>query len=240
MKAPWIGVTPSHITSNSGVIQTSIPEAYFQAILRAGGIPILIPFEMDPALQAEFTSRLDGVMFSGGGDIQPSLYGSQPHPLVSSVDPVRDQLEIELFKQTLNTGKPFFGICRGLQLVNVALDGSLYEDILDQRPHALRHQYAPEYPRNHLAHRVRLEANSRIGALIPHHEIQVNSLHHQGIDRLAPDLRASGYAPDGLIEVVELPGYPFGLAVQWHPEWLTDSPDMQRLFSAFISACQPE
>lgn len=238
MKAPFIGVTATHITSKSGVIYTSVPEAYFQAIIRAGGIPIMVPFELDPKLHTQLVSILDGLLFSGGGDIHPSFYNNQVHPLVDEVDTRRDLLEIELFRQNLASGKPFFGICRGLQLANVALGGSLYEDILDQRPQALRHQYAPEYPRNHLAHPVRLEANSRIGELIPLPEIRVNSLHHQGIDRLAPDLRASGYAPDGLIEVVELPGYPFGLAVQWHPEWLTEDANMRRLFSAFIGACQ--
>ena len=238
MNAPLIGVTATHITSKSGVVYTSIPEAYFQAIIRAGGIPIMIPFELDPSLLNQFSRILDGLLFSGGGDIHPSFYNNQIHPLVDEIDVRRDQLEIELLKQTLAAGKPFLGICRGLQLINVALGGSLYEDILDQRPRALRHQYTPEYPRNYLAHPVRLEANSQIGALIPLPEIQVNSLHHQGIDRLAPDLHASGYAPDGLIEVVELPGYPFGLAVQWHPEWLTDDPDMLRLFSAFIGSCQ--
>jgi putative glutamine amidotransferase len=238
LNAALIGVTASHLTSKSGVVHTSIPEAYCQAILRAGGIPVLIPFDLDPSLQEQLTNRLDGVVFSGGGDIHPSFYNGQPHPLVDEVDTARDQLEIDLLKQTIRVGKPFFGICRGLQLINVALGGSLYEDLLDQRPQALRHQYAPEFPRNYLAHSVQLEANSQIGSLIPRPKIQVNSLHHQGIDRLAPDLQASGYAPDGLIEAVELPGYSFGLAIQWHPEWLTADQDMQRLFSAFIRACQ--
>jgi putative glutamine amidotransferase len=238
VKAPLIGVTATHITSKSGVIYTSVPEAYFQAIIGAGGIPIMVPYELDPNLLAQFISNLDGLLFSGGGDIHPSFYNNQIHPLVDEVDTRRDQLEIELFQQNLASGKPFLGICRGLQLVNVALGGSLYEDIFDQRPQSQRHQYASEYPRHYLAHPVRLEANSQIGALIPLPEIRVNSLHHQGIDRLAPDLRATGFAPDGLIEVVELPGYPFGLAVQWHPEWLTDDPNMLRLFNAFIGSCQ--
>ena len=240
MKAPLIGVTASHTTSKSGVVHTSLPEAYLQAIIRAGGIPIIIPFGMDPDLQEQFSARLDGIVFSGGGDIHPSFYNSQIHPLVDDVDTLRDQLEIDLLNRTTAAGKPFFGICRGLQLVNVALGGSLYEDLLDQRPEAIRHQYSPDFPRNYLAHPVQLEANSRIGSLLLQPEVKVNSLHHQGIDRLAPGLRASGYAPDGLVEVVELPGYPFGLAVQWHPEWLTGDPDMRRLFSAFIEACRSE
>jgi len=238
VKAPLIGVTASHLTSKSGLVYASVPEAYFQSIIRAGGVPVMFPYGLNPQLEAEFTSHLDGVLFSGGGDIHPSFYNSQDHPLVDEVDTSRDELELELLHQTIASGKPFLGICRGLQLVNVALGGSLFEDILDQRPEALRHQYAPEYPRDYLAHQVRLEAGSQLGELIPHPEIQVNSLHHQGIDRLAPGLRASGYAPDGLIESVELPGYPFGLAVQWHPEWLKDDPDMQNLFSTFIHSCR--
>lgn len=238
MKAALIGVTASHLTSKSGVLHTSIPEAYFQAILRSGGLPVLIPFDLESALLEQLVERLDGVLFSGGGDIQPSFYNGRPHRLVDGVDTARDQLEISLMEKIIQAGKPFLGICRGLQLVNVALGGSIYEDVLDQRPQALRHQYSPEFPRDYLAHSLRLEANTQIGTLIPHPQIQVNSLHHQGIERLAPNLLASGYAPDGLIEAVELPDYPFGLAVQWHPEWLTGDPDMQRLFSAFIGACQ--
>lgn len=238
MKAALIGVTASHLTSKSGVLHTSIPETYFQAILRSGGLPVLIPFDLGSALLEQLVERLDGVLFSGGGDIHPSVYNGRPHRLVDGVDTARDQLEISLVEQVVQAGKPFLGICRGLQLVNVALGGSIYEDVLDQRPQALRHQYSPEFPRDYLAHSVRLEAYTRIGTLIPHSHIQVNSLHHQGIERLAPNLLASGYAPDGLIEAVELPDYPFGLAVQWHPEWLTGDPDMKRLFSAFIDACQ--
>lgn len=233
-----IGVTARHATNTSGVVHTSIPEAYFQAIIRAGGIPTLIPFGMGPELQETFLARMDGMVFSGGGDIHPSFYNGHTHPLVDEVDTSRDQLEIEFFNQTVTAGKPFLGICRGLQLVNVALGGSLYEDILDQRPQSIRHQYSSDFSRNYLAHQVMLEANSRISSLIPQPDIQVNSLHHQGIDQLASGLRASGFAPDGLVEAVELPGYSFGLAVQWHPEWLTDDPDMQRLFSAFIEACR--
>jgi putative glutamine amidotransferase len=240
LNAALIGVTASHSTSKSGVVHTSIPEAYFRAILQAGGIPVLIPFDLDLSLQAQLTSRLDGILFSGGGDIHPSRYNGRSHPLVDRVDTARDQLEIDLLKQAIHVHKPFFGICRGLQLVNVALGGSLYEDILDQRPQALRHQFSPEFPRNYLAHSVQLEADSQIRSFIPRSKIQVNSLHHQGIEKLAPDLRASGYAPDGLIEAIELPGYSFGLAVQWHPEWLTTDQDMERLFSAFIRACQTQ
>ncbi len=239
MNAALIGVTASHTTSQSGLVQTSITEAYFQAILRAGGIPVLIPFEIDADKLEQLTERLDGILFSGGGDIQPSFYNGNPHPLVDGVDIGRDQLEIDLLKQAIRAGKPFLGICRGLQLINVALGGSLYEDLIDQRPGALRHQYAPEFPRDYLAHSVKLKENSQIRSLMLHPAIRVNSLHHQGIDRLAPDLRASSYAPDGLIEAVELPGYSFGMAVQWHPEWMIADQDMQHLFSAFTRACQP-
>lgn len=239
MKPALIGVTAKHTTSKSGVVHTAIPEAYFQAVIRAGGIPVLIPFDLDSNLEEVLADRLDGIVFSGGGDIHPSFYNGQPHPLIDEVDIARDQLEIDLLKQTIRFDKPFFGICRGLQLINVALGGSLYEDLLDQRPQALRHQYAPEFPRNYLAHAIRLDANSQIGSLIPRTIIQVNSLHHQGIERLASDLQASGYAPDGLIEAVELPDYRFGLAVQWHPEWLIEDQDMLHLFNAFVGACQP-
>jgi putative glutamine amidotransferase len=118
------------------------------------------------------------------------------------------------------------------------LGGTLYTHIGDQFPGALRHDWYPDIPRTYLAHPVRVEEGSRIGEIVGEPLLQVNSLHHQGIKYLSPGLRAVAFAPDGIVEAVELPEHPFGLAVQWHPEWLTDQDSMRRLFSAFVEAAR--
>jgi putative glutamine amidotransferase len=179
---------------------------------------------------------LDGILFTGGGDLDPGSYRSEPHPSVDGVDPDRDRVELQLFDATVKAGIPFLGVCRGLQLVNVGLGGTLYEDILDQRPEAIRHNYHPHWPRTYLAHPVQIEAGSRLEDILGRPSAQVNSLHHQGIRQLAPGLTPTAHAPDGLIEAVELPEYRFGLAVQWHPEWLPPEAAMDELFEAFTSA----
>ena len=138
----------------------------------------------------------------------------------------------------LEKGKPFFGICRGAQVVNVALGGNLYTHIEDQHPDALKHDYYPDYPRNRLSHPVRVEEGSRLAGIVDEPVLQVNSLHHQGIKGLAPTLKPVAYAPDGIIEAVELSDHPFGLAVQWHPEWLTDQQPMRNLFKAFVDSAR--
>ena len=126
--------------------------------------------------------------------------------------------------------------CNFFVAINVGMGGSLYEDILDQRPGALRHQYFPDWPRNHLAHTVQVEEQSRLAQILETTNIQVNSLHHQGVKELAPGLKPTAFAPDGIVEAFELPGHPFGLAVQWHPEWLQEHLPMQALFRSFVQA----
>jgi putative glutamine amidotransferase len=145
-----------------------------------------------------------------------------------------------LLEQAQSMELPFLGICRGLQLINVGLGGSLYEHILEQHEGALQHQYSPDWPRDYLAHSVQVRRDSLLGNILGVSELHVNSLHHQGVKELAPRLRATAYAPDGLLEAFELPDFPFGLAVQWHPEWLLGQPSSRALFQAFVAACKPE
>lgn len=236
MSGTVIGITTGRATNSQGRTNLRLPEDYVRALLRAGATPVLIPLGLSkPDLQA-LTERLDGILFSGGGDIHPSRYESQPHPMVDEVDEDRDRVEIEVARAAAREGKPFFGICRGLQVINVALGGSLYEDLLDQRPGSLRHQYYPERARDYLAHSVKVEPGSRLHEILAEPVVQVNSLHHQGVRRLASGLTPGAHAPDGLLESIELTGHPFGLAVQWHPECLPDDPAMHRLFKAFVEA----
>jgi putative glutamine amidotransferase len=237
---PLIGVITYRNQNQLGFTQFSASEAYTSSLVNAGGIPLLIPLGQPQANLEALLSSLDGILFTGGGDIAPERYGGAPNPLVSDIDPDRDRLEIDLVPQIIKIGKPFLGICRGLQVINVSLGGSLYEDITAQRPGSLKHQYFPGYPREHLAHPVQIETDSRLADILRDSQVQVNSLHHQGVKQLAQDLRPTAFAPDGIIEAFELPSYPYGLAVQWHPENLQAHQTMRDLFRSFVLAAQAE
>ena len=238
MAAPLIGILPSRKIDPEGADQIYIPESYVQAVANAGGAPLVVPLGLTADLLNEILPRLDGVLFSGGGDMHPDRYGSQMHPLVSSVDPDRDRVELYAFQEVIQQKTPFLGICRGFQVINVAMGGTLYEDILDQHPDSLDHRSQKGQPRNFLAHQVRIEPDSLLAQILGQSSVPVNSLHHQGVRQLAPRLAATARASDGIIEAFELAEYPFGLAVQWHPECLQEHESMRRLFQAFIQASQ--
>jgi putative glutamine amidotransferase len=233
---PIIGLTVYDGLSQSLSPISAINTAYVEAICQAGGLPILIPNRLYDGEWRDLYPRLDGVLFTGGGDISLAHFDGSPHPKIDDVNEERDTLELSLFRQAAQDGKPFLGICRGCQVANVALGGTLYTHIPEQRPGSVKHDWYPDIPRNTIAHPVRVEEDSRSAHIFGEPILQVNSLHHQGIKDLAPDLVAVGYAPDDLVEVIELPDHPFGIAVQWHPEWLTDQQPMRRLFTAFVEA----
>lgn len=236
MAAPVIGVTTSRMLNKQGLPAIYVMEAYVQAVAQAGGAPLLVPLGLGEQELQGIVARLDGVLLTGGGDIDPQQYMADGHPRVSEVDQDRDRVEIRLFKDVLQARLPFLGICRGLQLVNVALGGTLYTHITDQHRGALEHSFFPDWPRSHLAHTVQVEQGSWLASILGEQAIQVNSLHHQGVHKLAPGLQVSACAPDGLVEAIELSGHPFGLAVQWHPEWLLNQAGMRSLFRAFVEA----
>lgn len=238
MGRPVIGLTTRNVRDSRDIPSVSLLRAYLDALVRAGGAPLLIPSGLDEdGLQALY-GRLDGVLFTGGGDVALERFGGEPHPRVDEVDPERDAAEFTLLEAAARDGKPFLGICRGCQVVAVGLGGTLYTHIADQLPGALKHDYYPDWRRDHPAHPVRVEGGSRLAAILGAAELTVNSLHHQGARAVPAALRAVAHAPDGLVEALELPGHPFGLAVQWHPEWLADQLAAQDLFRAFSAACQ--
>jgi putative glutamine amidotransferase len=230
------------ITTGRGVVDGNetirLGEAYVQAVLRAGGIPLLLPPVGKLPLEAVLP-RLDGLLLTGGGDIDPVLFDGRRHPSIYGIDAERDELEIALVRAAVRQGLPFLAICRGIQVVNVALGGTLYTDIADQLPGALAHPWQAGAPRDRLVHPVKVEADSRLAEMLgASGQVQVNSLHHQGIQRLAAGLRSTATAPDGLIEAVEATTSPFGLAVQWHPECLPALAPMQALFQGLVTAAR--
>lgn len=212
--------------------------SYIEAIQAAGGIPLLIPLGLSEDDLCEVFERVDGLLLPGGGDVAARYYNSQHPDLISEVDEVRDEVEIFLARLAVQRQKPLLAICRGHQVLNVALGGTLYEDIPSQFPDALRHDNFNLFPRDHLAHPVAVTAGSRLAAqLNGAAEVQVNSLHHQGVRDVAPELSAVALAPDGVIEGIEVPGHPYAIGVQWHPENLINNdPLMLELFRGLTGA----
>lgn len=232
---PLIGITTNQSTNANGHPTVTLMQAYIHAIMQAGGVPVLIPSMIHEDGWDALYARLDGILFSGGGDIAIQHFAGEPHPRVYDVDPERDAIELNLIHASAADGKPFLGICRGCQLVNVGLGGTLYTHLADQLPGALDHAY-PGHLRTTLVHQVKIEEGTRVAEILGEPILRVNSLHHQGLKDLAPFLRPAAYAPDGLVEAVELPDHPFGIAVQWHPEWLTDQEPTRNLFRKFVEA----
>jgi putative glutamine amidotransferase len=232
---PLIGITTNQSTNIHGHPTVMLMQSYIRAVIQAGGVPVLIPSMIHDDGWDALYARLDGVLFSGGGDIAVGRFSGEPHPRVDDVDLERDSVELNMIHAAALDGKPFLGICRGAQLVNVGLGGTLYTHIQDQVPNSLDHAY-PGNMRTVLVHEVKIEDGTRIAEVLGEPIVQVNSLHHQGLKDISPSLRVAGHAPDGLVEAVELPDHPFGIAVQWHPEWLTDQESTRNLFRKFVEA----
>ncbi|MBN2501604.1 MAG: gamma-glutamyl-gamma-aminobutyrate hydrolase family protein [Anaerolineales bacterium] len=235
MQKPVIGITPRIIVKEQFPMIGS-PRSYIRALTAVGALPVVLPVGVSVNVLDELLDQLDGVVFSGGGDIETERFNGLPHEKIYDINPERDQMEIDVTEMVLRRKMPFLGICRGIQLLNVALGGTLYTHILDQLPGALDHSFKDGRAPEEIIHTIRLEPGSCLAQIIGEPEIEVNSLHHQGVWEIGEGLTATGYAPDGLVEAVELPDYPFGIAVQWHPEWLPEQAHATRLFEAFVTA----
>lgn len=208
---------------------------YAQAVLAAGGWPVMLPTLSSADYIELLAKRLDGLVLTGGVDIDPLSYGQNPQPGLGTVDPDRDALELMLARKAADHGLPTLGICRGAQVVNVALGGTLYQDVPTQLDRNANHQQAE--PRHRPSHAVQVEPGTRLYQLIGRDEIMVNSGHHQAVCDVANGLMVSARASDGVIEALEMPEHPFLLAVQWHPEGTAhfDEPSA-RLFAGLVTA----
>ena len=232
MKTPVIGVT----TSKTSAGDHTVHDTYAQSILCSGGIPVLLPIGISKVALTNLIKRLDGILLTGGGDIALRYFEGQPHIRIAEDPPGRDELELELVSLAVKGNLPLFGICRGVQMINVAMGGTLYTDIEDQFSREIRHDCYPGWPRDFLAHSVQIQPESKLSSIFGTDRVEVNSLHHQAIDQIAPGLVATAFSPDGLVEAVEIPGQCFGIGVQWHPECLPNASEMRALFKAFIEA----
>ena len=238
---PIIGTTVyRHQGDKDGSLaMMALTTAYIEAIEQAGGIPLMIPLGLEAADLLRVLDLVDGVLLPGGGDVDPVHYRAPMNPLIKSIDADRDTMEILAAQTAVSQQKPLLAICRGHQVLNVALGGTLWADISSQMPESIEHDFNHTQPRSFQAHKVTVLAESLLAAQLGATETAVNSLHHQGIRDLALELTAVATSPDGLIEGVEVTGHPFAIGVQWHPEWLVgDNAAMVRLFQGFVSAAQ--
>lgn len=237
MAAPLIGVTTSIVSGTEGE-RAVLNCAYLAALQRAGGVPILLPPQLEARARRRLFERLDGVLLTGGGDVNPRLFGEPRHPTVSGVSEARDALEIALVRHALRRRLPLLAICRGVQVLSVALGGTLYQDVAGDPGTAADH--SQQAPRHEPTHKVRIVRGSRLARVLGAEELEVNSFHHQAIKALGRGLRAAAFAEEGrLVEGAELPDASrFVLGVQWHPEELErDHPSARRLFRALVAAC---
>jgi putative glutamine amidotransferase len=236
MPLPVIGITTYNDKNIYGFPVAALSHKYIVALIEAGAVPVMIPSGIAENARKSLLRSLDGLLLSGGGDIAIERFNGKSTRHLQDVDPDRDEIELSLIQVVVESGIPFLGICRGFQVLNVALGGTLYTHIQDQFPGALKHDYDSGSQRQILAHEIVVEKTSRLAKILGVIKLKVNSLHHQGIKTLSPALRPTAYAPDGLVEAGELPDHPFGLAVQWHPEWLTHQKTSRQLFHAFVDA----
>lgn len=249
---PLIGVTTSEIRRTENV--ESIPEAepparyemalglpYLRGIEAAGGLPVVMP-PMHPTAIEPLLDRLDGICLSGGPDLDPAGYGAEPHPQLGPVEPDLDRFELAVARRADARGMPILAICRGTQALNVARGGALHQHLPELSTEIAHRQ---ETPGDQPSHPVQIEPGSRLAAALGDDEIEVsdrldvNSFHHQAIDRLGEGLQVVARAPDGTVEAVEDPARPFLVGVQWHAETLVHRPYEASLFRRFVESCRP-
>lgn len=231
-RRPLIGIS-SYPRTNSRIANRDVyplPTSYVDAVRGAGGTPLILPpGEPDPPRMLD---SLDGLILSGGGDVAPQRYAGGAHDTVYGVSEERDTFEIELARAALaRDDLPFLCICRGMQILNVALGGDLHPHLPDLGKSGIEHRL-PE--RLHTHHRTSVAPESRLASFLGSTDVNVCSWHHQAIRMLAPGLKAVAWAQDGIVEAVEHETHPLCIAVQWHPEMQTDDPAQRRLFRAFI------
>lgn len=215
----------------------ALSAAYTQAIINAGGIPLMIPLGLDPNAWVQIFDTVDGIMLPGGGDVSPASYDRPVETKLRGMDVDRDMFEIWLIHAAIAQKKPLLGICRGHQVINVALGGTLWQDVPSELPSDVHHDTQGIPARSHISHTATVDPDSRLGRSLQERVVNVNSIHHQAIRELGEGLVVTAVSPDNLIEGIELPDHPFAVGVQWHPEWLVQNdPIHRRLFASFVQA----
>ena len=243
--APLIGIPCRHdksvIYRKSNVNAQN--DSYLNAIHKVGGIPFLIPLNLDTPALRKLYNLADGILLAGGGDVNPALFGAEPFGNESDPQYDRDEMEILISRWAMEDQKPIFGICRGIQVLAVSVGGDIIQDLPKQMPEASEHKYVYLEDDNHtiedIVHRVILESDSRLQKILQSASLEVNSMHHQAVKSVPAPMQVVGVSSDGVIEAIEMPSHPFFVGIQWHPEVLIDKFDWAWiLMQAFVDACR--
>lgn len=211
-----------------------IAQDYLNAIWKAGAVPVLLPIDENTDRALEMLEMVDGLLISGGNDVSPKMYGSTENKC-GTLDLNRDAMEKCLLEKALEKDMPVLGICRGVQLMNAALGGTLHQDLPSE---GYPNHTIVDFKRNQATHTVDVKENTLLAKILGSGELGVNSFHHQAADQLADGLEAAAVSKEGIVESVYMPGKKFVLAVQWHPEMMYDSEVHKKIFDAFIEACR--
>lgn len=228
---PVIGITCDY---NWETGNSQIRPGYFEGVYRSGGLPFLIP-TVEASAARQIVSKLDGLLLTGGSDLDPYFYQMDPSPALGRVNPYRDELELTLCREAKQRALPVFGICRGVQLMNVAMGGDLYQDIASEMEAANIICHDQQAPVWYGSHEVTIKRGTRLQKILDAEKIRVNSFHHQAVRQLGSSLYPSAYASDGTIEAIESEDSAFFLGVQWHPERMLEDKIMIKLFEAFVN-----
>ena len=246
MNKPVIGVTCNYDTSDSFGIANGVGTAgqdwnyvagdYAYALEKAGAIPVLLPHLKDMAVLVPFLDTLDGLLVTGGHDVDPRNYNTRMSGKCGRVIPERDEMDLFLTRYAYDHKKPLLGICRGIQIMNVAFGGTLYQDLESEGPY--QHHFMDNSPRQYPVHKDTLERGSLLAKIYGKTEIQVNSYHHQAVKTPGENVTVTARSEDGVIEGIEVSGgNPFTVGVQWHPEMMYTSEEQAKIFRAFTAAC---
>jgi len=235
-RKPIIGITPG---IDYGENKLYINNGYMEAIRLAGGLPVLLPLTDDVEFLKNTIARFDGILLSGGSDVDAKYWGEPNYTYGGEISPLRDEMEIFTAKEAIASDKPILGICRGCQVMNIALGGTIYQDIYEEQKGKLLYKHSQNAPKWYPTHEIYIEKDTKVFKAHKEEIIRVNSFHHQAIKDVAPGFIVSSRCGDGIIESIEHTSCKFAVGVQWHPEvmWEKDATHL-KLFIKFVSSCQ--
>ncbi|MFZ5986206.1 MAG: gamma-glutamyl-gamma-aminobutyrate hydrolase family protein [Bacillota bacterium] len=233
---PLIAITPGFDYNGNKMY---IHRGYYEGISLAGGLPVLLPTTEDEGMLSDIIERFDGFLLSGGPDVDASYFGEWNYKYTGEISPYRDKMEIFIAREVVSRNKPVFGICRGIQVLNVALGGTIYQDVYSQIKDRELVKHSQDAPRWYPTHNINIEKGSKVYESHGKEIVCVNSFHHQAVKDLAPGFEVTSRCDDGIIESIENPKCRFAVGVQWHPElmWEKDSAFL-KLFENFVNACR--